>query len=91
MGSHLPDDPTPDLQFQGGREIVRFSTNEPERLVGISGPNVRVVPDVLGFLEVSILSRPEERLQHERVPRENCEDRVSILSRPGERLQQRDS
>lgn len=45
IGGMLHDDPESGLQFPDGREIVGFSTNEPERFSGISGRNLLFILD----------------------------------------------
>lgn len=45
LGTEIAQDPGTGIQFPDGREIVGFSTNEPERMAGISGANVLFVVD----------------------------------------------
>jgi hypothetical protein len=45
LGTELARDPGTGIQFPDGREIVGFSTNEPERMAGISGANVLFIID----------------------------------------------
>ena len=45
LGGVLHADPDAGLQCQDGREIVGFSTTEPERMAGISGANVLFIVD----------------------------------------------
>lgn len=45
IGGELFDMPDRGLQFADGREVVGFSTNEPERMAGISGANLLFLVD----------------------------------------------
>lgn len=45
LGTEMGRDPGTGIQFPDGREIVGFSTNEPERMAGISGANVLFIVD----------------------------------------------
>lgn len=45
LGGDLHADPDSGLQFPDGREIVGFSTTEPERMSGISGANLLFILD----------------------------------------------
>lgn len=45
VGGEMHDAPDTGLQFADGREVVGFSTNEPERMAGISGANVLFILD----------------------------------------------
>jgi hypothetical protein len=45
LGGELHLVPDAGLQGSDGREVVGFSTKEPERMAGISGPNVLFIID----------------------------------------------
>ena len=45
LGANVYESPDSGIQWKDGREIVGFSTNEPERMAGISGENVLFIPD----------------------------------------------
>ncbi|MEY4531314.1 MAG: hypothetical protein RLZZ156_2035 [Deinococcota bacterium] len=45
LGATLSRSPETGVRFEDGREIVGFSTNEPERMAGISGRNVLFIAD----------------------------------------------
>lgn len=45
LGGRLSTDPNTGLQYPDGREIVGFSTDEPEKFTGISGENILFLPD----------------------------------------------
>lgn len=45
LGGELFEMPERGLQFPDGREVVGFSTNEPERMAGISGPELMFLVD----------------------------------------------
>lgn len=45
IGGEMHEGPENGLQFKDGREIVGFSTDDPERMAGFSGPNMLFVVD----------------------------------------------
>jgi phage terminase large subunit len=45
IGGKLAIDPATGLQFEDGREIVGFSTKDPEKMAGISSPNLLYIVD----------------------------------------------
>lgn len=45
IGGRLAIDPETGLQFPDGREILGFSTNEPEKMAGVSGSNLLFIVD----------------------------------------------
>lgn len=45
LGGHLADTPAGGLRWSNGSEIIGFSTDEPERMAGLSGPHLLFVCD----------------------------------------------
>jgi hypothetical protein len=54
LGGELHELPEIGLQYEDGREIVGFYTTEPEKMAGISGPNVLFIVDEASGIPVEI-------------------------------------
>lgn len=54
IGGDIHESPGSGLVFADGREVLGFSTNEPERMAGISGPNVLFIVDEGSGVEQAI-------------------------------------
>lgn len=54
IGGELHKVPDSGLQFPDGREIVGFSTSEPERIAGFAGPNMLFIIDEASGVEDAI-------------------------------------
>lgn len=54
LGGNIAELPEIGLQWEDGREIVGFYTNEPEKMAGISGPHVLFIVDEASGIPVEI-------------------------------------
>lgn len=45
VGGHLYKNPDAGLQFDDGREVIGFSTEDPEKMAGFSGPDILFIID----------------------------------------------
>jgi phage terminase large subunit len=54
IGGNLHMKPEGGLQFPDGSEIIGFSTNEPERMAGFSGPNMLFIVDEASGIDPKI-------------------------------------
>jgi phage terminase large subunit len=59
IGGDIHESPGSGLVFPDGREVLGFSTNEPERMAGISGPNVLFIVDEGSGVEQAIFEAIE--------------------------------
>lgn len=62
IGGDFAKDPETGLQLHDDREIVGFSTNEPEKMAGISGPAVLYICDEASGIEEEIFEAIEGNL-----------------------------
>jgi len=59
IGGRLAETPETGLQLSDGREIVGFSTNEPEKMAGISGSELLFIADEASGIEEQIFEAIE--------------------------------
>jgi hypothetical protein len=59
LGGELHKVPDAGLQYEDGREVVGFSTNEPEKMAGFSGPNILFILDEASGIPADIFEAIE--------------------------------
>lgn len=59
VGGTLHKVPDAGLQYEDGREVVGFSTNEPEKMAGFSGPNILFILDEASGIPAEIFEAIE--------------------------------
>jgi phage terminase large subunit len=59
LGGEMHANPEGGLQFKDGREIIGFSTDDPERFAGFSGPNMLFIVDEASGVEEKIFEAIE--------------------------------